>query len=380
MMLLNKKIERKIHLMKKNFRVIASLAAMTAVIGIGATASAAFVDMPSGDMGTALEHAIEAGLMNGVSDKEIAPDKEISRAEMATIIVRAFGAEEKTTEKFNDIAGDEWYADSVSKSAKMGAFKGDNGNFRPADGITFQETYLVLSRVFGLEARYIPVQSNPYYICTVEDSVLDSFADKGAVASWAVDGAKYLVGNGGYKGIGGALKPTDKITRGEFAMVMDQVVGTYIDKPGTYNTVSDGVTMVRSGGVVLDGVKTDKNVVITYGVDESGCTIKNSEIGQALLILGGADKTPVKKTRTLKNENGEYYTDPATGELAVEVVKDENGNDQYVPDDLNIVVENSKIFDVRLHGRCAGADLSAAGKGNIKYADGISESKFAFGF
>lgn len=300
----------------KKTKIISILAAAMLAFGAGISANA-FSDMPEGEMGAALQNAVDAGLINGVTDDTIAPYDNITRAQMAAIITRAFSATEKSDKVFGDVSSDAWYRDVVSQAAYMGAFEGDdNNNFNPENNITFQETYLVLSRVFGFEPYKVSGVDLMLGDCDI--SVLDAFADKDAIASWAVNGAKYIVGNGGWTGIDGKLKPTDYITRGEFAILMDSIVDTYVDEPGTYTTLTDGLIMVRSGGVVIDGLKSNHNLIITYGVDEAGCQITNSVVNGVTLVLGGIDKSPVEvtgsdgKTKLSPNDShvkitGNYY-------------------------------------------------------------------------
>ena len=300
----------------KKTKIISFVSALAMTLSVGITAGA-FDDMPQGEMGEALQIAVDAGLINGIDDKTIAPYENITRAQMAAIVTRAFSANKNAVITFNDVADNAWYSDVVSKAVKMGAFEGDdNNNFNPENNITFQETYLVLSRIFGFDA-YKPANKD-ILLGDCGISVLDPFSDKDEFADWAKDGGKYIVGNGGWQGIDGKLKPTEYITRGEFAMLMDSIVDVYIDKPGTYNGLGDGLIMVRCGGVTIENLKSNHNLVITYGVDERGCEVKNSVVNGVTLVLGGVDKTPkMVKTfdGTMKelpdesyvNLNGHFY-------------------------------------------------------------------------
>lgn len=291
-------------------KIISATAALAMCTSIGVSASA-FSDMPDGEMGAALQRAVDVKLMDGVTDDSIAPNANITRAQMATIIVRAFGATEKSDAKFNDVAADAWYADSVSIAAKMGAFEGDDdNNFNPENNITFQETYTVLSRMFGFE----PYATKNGMVSDADASVLDKFSDKDQIADWAKNYAKYIVGNGGWQGIGGKLKPTDTVTRGEFAMLMNAIVKTYVDEPGTYTSLPDGLTMVRSGGVTIDGLNTKSNLIIAYGVDEKGCQVTNSTVNGVTLVLGGIDKTP----KTSTSESGKTSTLPDDSYVSID--------------------------------------------------------------
>jgi hypothetical protein len=297
--------------------------------------------MPTGEMGTALQHAVDAQLMNGVTDELIAPNDNITRAQMATIIARAFGATEKSTRQFNDVSSDAWYADSVAKAVKMGAFEGDDdNNFNPEKNITFQETYTVLSRMFGFE----PYKSSKGMVSDCDESVLDAFSDKDQIASWAKDYTKYIVGNGGWTGIDSELKPTSSITRGEFAMVMDKIVAAYVDDQATADALKgnkpDGAVLIRKGGITLDGLETDHNLIITYGVDESGCTVTNSTVNGVTLVLGGADKTPQT------SDSG-----------------------KVLPDESYVTIEGS-YYDVRVSAPYIYLNASSASIGYYKGTDG----------
>ena len=333
------------NIMNRNTKLISCAAAMVLTISAGISASA-FSDMPEGEMGQALQNAVDAKLIEGIDNDHIAPYDSITRAQMATIITRAFSATEKATSKFNDVSDGAWYADSVSKAVAMGAFEGDdNNNFRPENNITFQETYLVLSRIFGFQP-YLTTSGVMVGDCGAE--VLDKFADKDSIDSWAVDGARYIVGNGGWTGIDSKLKPKDNITRGEFAVLMDAIVDMYIDEPGTYSELTDGLIMVRSGDVTIDGLKSNHNLILTYGIDEKGCTVKNSTVNGVTLVLGGIDLTPAE-------------------------IESSNGTKRFTPDDAYISL-NGNFYDVRISTPYVFVDASDS---NVEYVWGVKHARIS---
>ncbi len=333
----------------KKTKIISFLTAVMLIMGMSVNAGA-FSDMPGGELGTAIQNAVDAGLINGVTDDLVAPYDNITRAQMATIITRAFAATAKSETKFADVADDAWYAEDVLKAAKMGAFEGDdNNNFNPENNITFQETYLVLSRVFGFEAYKVDRRDLMLGDCDL--TVLDAFSDKAEISDWAVNGAKYIVGNGGWTGIDGKLKPQQYITRGEFALMMDKLVDKYIDAPGTYSELPDGLVMVRTGGVVIDNLKSNHNLIITYGVDEKGVEVKNSVVNGVTLVLGGADITLVDA----KNSKGEMAK---------------------LPDEAHVKLSGS-FYDVRLAGPGVYIDALDA---KLAYFKGNIESRVALNF
>ena len=299
-------------------KLISALSALAVAMGVGTSAMAAFSDMPDGDMGAALERAVEVKLMNGIDDTHIAPNDNITRAQMATILVRAFGADDIFTMfnetgaeyTFADVASGAWYADMVSKAARMGAFKGDDANnFNPENNITFQETYIVLSRMFGFEPYQVNYKDKPSIMLgDCDASVLNAYPDAAEADSWAADYLKYIVGNGGWTGINGQLKPKAYITRGEFAMIMDKLVTNYVDEPGTYDALKDGLTLVRSGGVTIKGLNTSHNLIFTYGVDETGASTEDVAINGVMMIYGGVDKTPKENAKGKLMPDESYIT------------------------------------------------------------------------
>jgi hypothetical protein len=147
----------------------------------------------------ALEAAVQNGLMNGDGNR-LNPADNLSRAEMAAVINRAFGATEKADiSSFTDVAKGKWYYDDISKAVAMGTFQGDGGGImRPEADITRQEAFLVLARAFELSGA--------------DASALDKFSDKADVASWASDALASMAAAGYINGSGGRLNPLANIT------------------------------------------------------------------------------------------------------------------------------------------------------------------------
>lgn len=296
-------------------------------------AAPTFPDMPSGQMGIAIQNAVNNGLISGYDDGEVKPNEPITRAQMATIITRAFGTKDNAQSAFGDVTPDAWYKDAVEKAVFMGAFQGDeNGNFNPNKNITFQETYTVLARVFGYETRsQINMEGERRPVPYVDEKCLDKFSDKDSVAAWARNYAIALVSNAGYTGIDGKLQGNVAISRGQFAMVMDQLVSLYIDEPGTYTQgFGTGAVVVRSGDVVIDGIETDRNIIVGYGV-ETKTELKNVKSKATIVVYGGRDRTPV-------------------------LTKNSVGKEIYQADEV-IVKLHGNLHDVRVMSPCTGLGI-----------------------
>ncbi len=241
--------------------------------------AADFADMPEDGhwAKAALENAVENGLLAG-SNGYVLPNDNMTRAQMATIMVRACGAvKDADISEFTDVKVTDWFYSAMSKAVAMGAFNGSGGKLNPNNNITRQEAFVVLSRVFGLSVNE-----------TVDTTVLDQFKDKGKVASWAQKDVAAIISAGYVGGSNGMLNPLANITRAEFAVVMDRLVKYYIDDPNTTTLPTDGNVMLRVGGLKLDGVTTDKLVVVGDGVDTAEMSISNCVLTGPFVIRGGS--------------------------------------------------------------------------------------------
>ncbi len=252
---------------------------MICVMSVSSAVFAAdFVDMPDDWSTAAIENAVANGLLTG-DGGYVYPNNNMTRAEMATIMVRACGAtNDADISAFTDVSTDDWFYSSMSKAVAMGAFNGSDNKLSPDNNITRQEAFVVLSRVFALDVND-----------DVDTSVIDTFKDGNMVADWAKSGVAAIISKGYVGGADGKLNPTANITRAEFAVVMDRLVKYYIDDPETTTLPADGNVMIRVGGLKLDGVTTEKMVVIGDGVGTSEMSIANANLTESLVVRGGAN-------------------------------------------------------------------------------------------
>lgn len=88
-------------------------------------------------------------IVNGVSDIEFAPDANITRQEIATILARAFKLTEKSADVFADNASiAEWASDFVYMTKAAGYMQGDeNNNFNPIANATRAEVATIIYRL-----------------------------------------------------------------------------------------------------------------------------------------------------------------------------------------------------------------------------------------
>lgn len=119
------------------------------VMGLeAAAAEVAFEDCTAGDWFTPyVAAAVEAGLVNGVSETEFAPNATITREQAFAIIGRAIDAEATTAVAFTDAADiDEYAAPYVALLVELGIVNGyEDNTIRPDANITRAEAAKILA-------------------------------------------------------------------------------------------------------------------------------------------------------------------------------------------------------------------------------------------
>ena len=222
-----------------------------------------FPDMPNDWSTDALNHAVKSGLLYGI-DGKIEPNMKLTKAQLAAIMVRAFGSSGTADiSKYTDVISDAWYSDSVAKAIYMGILSGSDGKINPDKNVTRQEAAVVLALAFGLEPA-------PEYV--------EGFSDSADVADWAKGAVGALVKAGYMKGADGKLLPNKELTRAEFAQIMYTAVQLYITQPGTYTSIPEGNVLIASPDVTLSGVNVTGSLIIGNGVGDGTVYIKDSNI------------------------------------------------------------------------------------------------------
>ena len=157
----------------KGRKIIASVLATSMVmtsVPAWAVAATDFPDMPQNWSTAALNRAVEDGLLAGI-DGKICADDYLTRAQMAAIMVRAFGTETKSDLfGYTDVESTDWYYQALSSAVSMGILSGYDNKLNPNSNITRQEVCSVLTRAFMLSGG--------------STSNLNQFADANKVGSW----------------------------------------------------------------------------------------------------------------------------------------------------------------------------------------------------
>ena len=97
---------------------------------------------------TGVDFMVKNGFMNGVADDAFDVDGNLTRAQLVTILYRIAGEPETTaTNPFADVADGQWYTNAVIWAAENGIVKGVNTTtFAPNDQITREQIATILFR------------------------------------------------------------------------------------------------------------------------------------------------------------------------------------------------------------------------------------------
>ena len=159
----------------------------------------------------------QLGLISGVTAFQFEPERHITRAEFAAIMLRAMGEEPKNymTGRFYDVPADAWYFNTVNRAAEIGIISGySSSSFGPQDSINREQIAAIISRAMQLQGKGTGADKN-------NTAGLGQFADQHSISGWARNGVAFAVENQIVMGRGNAqFAPLATATRAEAAAMI----------------------------------------------------------------------------------------------------------------------------------------------------------------
>ncbi len=156
-------------------------------------------------------------LFNGVTPTQLAPDKQMTRSMLVTVLHRLEDTPAGGSNSFADVLSGTWYTDAVAWAAANGIVNGKSSTkFAPNDPITREQLAAILYRyATGLKMDM-----------SVSGSI-DAFADADRVSSYAKDAISWAVGAGIINGKSSTrLDPQGNATRAEVSTMLMRLVDT----------------------------------------------------------------------------------------------------------------------------------------------------------
>ncbi|MEW6301216.1 MAG: S-layer homology domain-containing protein [Thermodesulfobacteriota bacterium] len=157
---------------------------------------------------SAVELLSARGILAGTGAGLFEPDRSVTRAELAKMVVSLLGLQPVTpaTPSFSDVASDAWYFSAVEAAVRAGVFRGyGDGTFRPDEVLTREQLAAVTMRIARLERP-----------TTVELP----FADAAQVSGWAAEAVAAAYEHGLMRGVSATeFAPQGLVTRAQAAML-----------------------------------------------------------------------------------------------------------------------------------------------------------------
>ncbi len=177
-----------------------------------------FMDVTEADWYySAVEFAVSEGLFNGVSDTSFAPNANINRAMLVTVLYRYVG--EPAVNKsapFSDVSMDAYYANAVIWAKQNGIVNGvTESEFAPDTSLSREQLATILYRFAG---SYLKIE-------TAASGDLEKFTDSAKIAPYAQDAVKWAVGEGLITGMTDVeLAPQGTATRAQVATILKRFI------------------------------------------------------------------------------------------------------------------------------------------------------------
>ncbi|MFC5649803.1 S-layer homology domain-containing protein [Paenibacillus solisilvae] len=160
-------------------------------------------------------------VVNGTGDNMFSPNRNITRAEFAALIVRALGLDATgTSSDFTDVTAGQWYSGAVATAAEAGIITGYvDGTFKPNATVSRSEMSAMISRALKYAGKDINLSA------TEVAAALAKFSDAGTLG-WAKSYVATAVSEGLIKGqSANKLAGNSLATRAEAAAIVYRFLG-----------------------------------------------------------------------------------------------------------------------------------------------------------
>ena len=345
-----------------------------------------FPDMPISSYWSydALENAIAQGILKGDSNGMLNPQKAISRAEMATVLNRLFGAEEQTNiTMFSDVSENEWYYPEMAKAVQMKTFYGSaDGKLNPTNGITREDAFTVIARAIKLE--------------DADDSALLAFADHANIADYARPYLAAMVRAGYVNGSGGKINPKATITREEVAQVLYNVIGSYLTtESGVYSGEQKGNVIINVPSVTVKNATIKGDLIIGDGVGNGEVTIDNTTVSGRVVVRGGGEnsikivnKSNIGSVIVSKSASGKVRVLSADG-AKVDMISVDDGSDDVklegtflsvsIDSSTPVVLSDATVTNLNINAAQAAVDVESGSIANTVVNAAAESTEFTVG-
>ncbi|MGB8957319.1 MAG: S-layer homology domain-containing protein [Tumebacillaceae bacterium] len=196
--------------------------ALAASVPTVAGAAAPFQDIDGSFAKQDIQTLYNNHVIQGYEDGKFHPDAPITRAEFATMLVKAkhYPVPDGVQGIFRDVPRGEWYAPYAELSYRLGVTSGVDGNkFAPDDLLTREQMVRMTVSALGRDSEIARRMSYSAY-----STAIRGYLDKAEISSWAVKQVAYAVQKGMLAGTYAHLNPQDNATRAEVAAMLNRSI------------------------------------------------------------------------------------------------------------------------------------------------------------
>ena len=154
----------------------------------------------------------EMGIVTGTGDRQFSPNANVTRAEFATMMIRAFGSDVAAADvQFSDVIAGEWYYEPIAKAIALGVVKGyDDGTFGINDNISREDMMVIAYRTMNALNLAVP---------KIKD--YENFSDQNMISDYAIEAIESMYCAGIINGVGNnLLDPKGNADRAQSAKII----------------------------------------------------------------------------------------------------------------------------------------------------------------
>ncbi|MGE5404777.1 MAG: InlB B-repeat-containing protein [Candidatus Saccharibacteria bacterium] len=160
-------------------------------------------------------------VVTGVGNNNFAPDRDITRAEFAAIVVRALGLAPGTGKNgFSDVEASKWYCGYIETASEYGIIQGYNKtSFGPNDVITREQAMTMIARAMRITGLKSEIKDSEI------SSLLANYSDQTAASDYARTSIAACLKTGIITGrSSNTIAPKNCISRAEVAVIVQRLL------------------------------------------------------------------------------------------------------------------------------------------------------------
>ncbi|MBO7748481.1 S8 family serine peptidase [Paenibacillus sp. MWE-103] len=183
-----------------------------------ATRHVAFADLDKSWAKEQIQSLADKFLLNGTTATTFSPKSNVTRAQFASMLVRALGLQAQgTAAPFGDVKSGDWFASDVATAYAAGLVTGADGQFKPNATITRQDLTVMLARAVKLIGLQPSGTAGSH-----------AYADAAQFGGYAKDSIRLVTDAGLMQGVeekgGTYFRPADATTREAAAKVLHDLL------------------------------------------------------------------------------------------------------------------------------------------------------------